>query len=222
MEKAMNYYQFHIGDYVSHTHHLNDEEDLTYRRMLDYYYQSEQPFNDMDIEKIARRIKSYPEIVQQILEEFFEYTDEDLCWHNKRADAEIAKYHLKAESARKANQKRWGSEQYLKSNTDHVLTNNQEPITNNHKPITKKNITPSRPDDVSSGVWEDWLRHRKFHKASVTDTVLSGIRKEAEKAGMPLQSVFELMCIRNWRGFEAEWIKKAAPTNENNMARRVK
>ncbi|NDH69342.1 MAG: DUF1376 domain-containing protein, partial [Gammaproteobacteria bacterium] len=33
----MHYYQFHIGDYKSHTHHLSLLEDLAYRRLLDFY-----------------------------------------------------------------------------------------------------------------------------------------------------------------------------------------
>lgn len=124
----MHYYQFNIGDYLSHTTHLSDEEDLAYRRMLDLYYQSEQPFGK--IELVARRVRSTPEIVRAILEEFF-VQNEHGFWHNPRADEEIEKYHDKAESARKANQVRWS----LKPDADQILTNNQEPITNNHKPI---------------------------------------------------------------------------------------
>ena len=52
----MNYYPFHIGDYISHTSHLSDAEDLAYRRMIDLYYQTEEPFKD--IAWVARRIKS--------------------------------------------------------------------------------------------------------------------------------------------------------------------
>ena len=136
----MNYYQFHIGDYISHTHHLTDEEDLTYRRMLDFYYQSEQPFSNLDVEKIARKIKCHPETVQIILEEFFDHDEDQKSWHNKRADAEIEKYHLKADSARKANQKRWGSDKDLKSDTDQILTNNHKPITINQEYIDRFDI----------------------------------------------------------------------------------
>lgn len=128
----MHYYQFNIGDYLSHTTHLSDAEDLAYRRMLDLYYQTEQPFESIYL--VARKVRSTPEVVETILNEFFE-PDENGLWHNPRADLEISKYHAKADSARKANQKRWGSEADLKSDTDQILNNNQEPITNNQEPI---------------------------------------------------------------------------------------
>jgi len=51
-------------------------------------------------------------------------------WIHTRCDSEIRKYHSKADSARRANQIRWGSEKDLKSDTDQILTNNHKPITN--------------------------------------------------------------------------------------------
>ena len=83
----MNFYPFHIGDYISHTSHLTDAEDLAYRRMIDLYYQSEQPLESA--EKVARKIRSTPKIVQTLLGEYFEQ-DEQGLWHNDRADREIA------------------------------------------------------------------------------------------------------------------------------------
>ena len=138
----MNFYPFHIGDYISHTSHLSDAEDLAYRRMIDLYYQTEKPFQEKDKAKIARRVKSTVEIVETILHEFFEYSFDDGDWHNKRADEEIAKYHAKAESARKANQIRWDKKSDLKSDADQILTKNHEPITKNQdKPIGAKRAT---------------------------------------------------------------------------------
>jgi hypothetical protein len=84
----------------------------------------------------------------------------------------------------------------------------------------EKNNTLQRPEDVSDSVWTDWLRHRKVLRASVTPTVINRIRKEADKARMPLESVLELMCARGWRGFESEWVTKSFP-NENFMGRKV-
>ena len=52
----MNYYQFHIGDYSSHTGHLSEIEDLAYRRMLDYCYLNESGLPE-DVERIARVIR---------------------------------------------------------------------------------------------------------------------------------------------------------------------
>jgi uncharacterized protein YdaU (DUF1376 family) len=130
----MNYYPFHIGDYISHTSHLSDAEDLAYRRMIDLYYQTEEPF--ADVAWVARRVKSTPEIVKLLLEEFFEVDFDG--WRSKRADEEIAKYRAKADSARNANrvksEKKSALITELKSELisepNHNVTNNQEPITN--------------------------------------------------------------------------------------------
>jgi uncharacterized protein YdaU (DUF1376 family) len=124
----MNFYPFHIGDYISHTSHLSDQEDLAYRRMIDLYYLAEQPFNSSST--IARKIRSTVEIVDNILAEFFTLEDDD-CWHNKRIDEEIAKYHDRLTQASKAG-KASAKARFNKRSTTVQPTKNQEPLTNNH------------------------------------------------------------------------------------------
>jgi hypothetical protein len=85
-----------------------------------------------------------------------------------------------------------------------------------------KKIVIDCPSDVNQDVWKDWVTHRKSKDATITETVIKKIRSESEKAGVSFQSALELMCVRNWQGFQADWVKKDQPTNENNMARRVK
>lgn len=103
----MNFYPFHIGDYISHTSHLTDKEDLAYRRMMDLYYMGEQPFPD-DFAWVARRVRADSEIVGNLLNEYFELMDDGL-WHNTRADKEIAKYQFVKESGKKGAEKRWSN-----------------------------------------------------------------------------------------------------------------
>jgi uncharacterized protein YdaU (DUF1376 family) len=158
----MNYYPFHIGDYISHTSHLTDAEDLAYRRMIDLYYQSEQPFTD--VEFVARRVKSTPEIISVLLSDFFVKTEDG--WRNKRADEEIDKYHAKAESARNANkaklEKKSALKSELKSEPKQDATNNQEPITNNHSidvakaPKAKRLSLEELPKE-----WEDFCKKER-------------------------------------------------------------
>jgi uncharacterized protein YdaU (DUF1376 family) len=124
----MNFYPFHIGDYISHTSHLSDEEDLAYRRMIDLYYMNEQPFNDSST--VARKIRASVEIVDAILSEFFEFY-EDNCWHNKRVDEEIAKYHSRLDQASKAG-KASAEARFNKRSTSVQPTKNHEPRTKNH------------------------------------------------------------------------------------------
>jgi uncharacterized protein YdaU (DUF1376 family) len=93
----MIWYKFHIGDYLTHTAHLNEYEDLVYRRLLDLSYMSEEPLS-LDIKAVARKVRLDVEPVEQILNEFFEKTDEGYV--NRRAQAEITKYQAQARNNR--------------------------------------------------------------------------------------------------------------------------
>ena len=127
MEKAMHYYQFHIGDYRAATAHLSNDEDLAYRRLLDMYYDTETPI-PLDIDWVSRRLRLGQDVVESVLKDMFRVSVDG--WIHTRCDSEIKKYHSKADSARKANQIRWGSVKDLKSDADQILTNNHKPITN--------------------------------------------------------------------------------------------
>ena len=198
----MHYYQFNIGDYVSHTRHLSPIEDIAYRRLLDAYYLSERPLNS-GITAVARQIgmREHEEEVSLVLNEFFALTDDG--WINTRADKEIAHFKGKIEQASKAG-KASAERRFNGRSTDVQPNNNQEPITNNHKP---KNNTVAPPSGVTDIVWQDWLTLRKAKKAAVTQTALNGIIKEAGKAGISLQAALETCCARGWTGFKAEWLK---------------
>jgi len=201
----MNFYPFHIGDYAAHTRHLSLMEDLAYRRLIDLYYLSEGSIVG-NWELIARRIgmSEISSDVKYILETFFEQNGEK--WVNKRCDEELAKYWLKAESARNANRAKSEKNSVLKSTLKseplQLPTNNQEPITNNIKTIT--------PDGVSESIFKDYKKLRATKKAPLTETALKGLEREAKKANMSLQSVMELCCERGWSGFKADWVTAEA------------
>lgn len=59
---------------------------------------------------------------------------------------------------------------------------------------------------VSESVAHDFLTLRKAKKAAATETALSGIAREAEKAGIPMQTALETCCKRGWQGFDAAWL----------------
>ena len=204
----MNFYPFHIGDYLSHTSHLSDEEDLTYRRMIDLYYQTEEPFTDTA--KLARKVRSSFEIVGSLLHEFFVY--ENGAWHNKRADVEIAKYKAMKDGGRKGAALRWHKGSDNSPNTLPIpLPNHSLMPTKNQEPRTKNQIkTIPTPSGVSVDLWNDFLVYRKRLKAPVTDRVLARLVKEAELAKMPLDQVLETIIFKGWRSFEASWITQTA------------
>jgi uncharacterized protein YdaU (DUF1376 family) len=197
----MHYYQFNIGDYVSHTRHLSPIEDIAYRRLLDTYYLSERPLNS-GVASVARQIgmREYEQEVGLVLNEFFKLTDEGFI--NGRADKEIAHFRGKIEQASRAG-KASAERRINGRSTDVQPTNNHKPITNNQEP-KKKAIAP--PDGVTESVWQDWLQLRKAKKAAVTQTAVDGIEREARKAGVSLQVALETCCARGWTGFKAEWM----------------
>lgn len=85
----MIWYKFHIGDYLTHTVHLSDAEDLAYRRLLDLYYMSEKMI-PLDTDFVARKIRLDLDITESVLNEFFERTETG--YFNNRCHVEVAKY----------------------------------------------------------------------------------------------------------------------------------
>ena len=92
------------------------------------------------------------------------------------------------------------------------LTNNQEPITNNQEPeVKKKNIKKKKdevekPEDVSEEAWQGWVALRQKKQATVTELVISTLRKEADLLGWTLEQAMSESCLRNWQGFKASWV----------------
>lgn len=154
----MHYYQFNIGDYASHTQHLDPIEDIAYRRMLDYLYLNESIL-PKNIEEIARliRMRTHCDSIAVVLQEFFvEHSD---GYSSKRVDEEIAKFHDKSDKAKLAAESRWGkqpSKSATNAYADALQTQcegnaNHKPLTNNHKPVTNKDqkTMSGNPDDMA-------------------------------------------------------------------------
>jgi len=216
----MHYYQFNIGDYASHTRHLDLLEDLAYRRILDLYYLHERPLNG-DATLVAKQIgmRDDAPIVRDVLNEFFERTDDGYV--NSRADKEIAHYHSKIEQASragKASAERRSNGRSTDVPTDVQPNNKQE--TRNIKQETKKKATVvAMPDGISESVWQDFIALRKSKKAVLTNTALAGLQREAVKAKMTLEQVLATCCERGWTGFKSDWmIGQAIRVNPKDVA----
>lgn len=204
----MHYYQFHVSDYLHDTAHLSIEEDLAFRRLLDLYYTQEKPIPNKTRE-VSRRIRmsKHENAVQTVLEEFFMYDMENDQWFHARCDKTIADYQAKAERNRAVG--KLGGRP--KSNPEETQTvskqnPNHKPLTNNQEPKEKKATPVACPTDVSEQVWQDWLTLRKAKKASVTETVVAGARKEAAKVGWSLEQFLTEWCTRGSQGLKAEWL----------------
>ena len=201
----MHFYSFNIGDYISHTKHLSDMEDLAYRRLLDLYYLHERTLNE-DVAIVARKINmrdNVPE-VETVLEEFF-VLETGKGWTNPRADEEIQKYQSKVQSAIRAGK----ASALARSNASSTTVQpNKKQETLNNKQETYNNKTLKRPRSVKKKVWDDFLKHRKNVKAPLTETALGGITLEAAKANLTLEDALIMCQVRGWRSFKSDWISK--------------
>lgn len=86
----MNYFPFHIGDYTTHTAHLEPMEDLAYRRLMDQYYlrEGELPADVSECARLAR-MKGHQEEIEAVLREFFFLTEKG--WFHGRCDEELSR-----------------------------------------------------------------------------------------------------------------------------------
>ena len=144
----MIWYKFHLGDYITHTTHLSDAEDLAYRRLLDLYYMSETEI-PLNTELVARKIRLDLDITESVLGEFFEKTETG--YFNHRCDAEIARYNKQVENNRSLG-KRGGRPKKTesKSNQNRKLTLTEEDKDINT--ISSVAPTTSRFDEF----WSAW------------------------------------------------------------------
>ena len=216
----MNYYPFHIGDYVSATRHLSWEEDAAFRRLLDTYYITEKliPCDQRAACRLVMaQTDSQREAVRVVLAEFFELTPEG--WTNKRADAEIAEMQRRQQMQREKANKRWHKPEpergIATAQEPHAAASQTDaeamPPTPTPTPVPKKKEKRASalvcPPDVAPQVWDDWVAHRRAKGSSVTETVLSGARVEAQKANLSLSDFLSAWCLNGTQGFKAEWIK---------------
>jgi uncharacterized protein YdaU (DUF1376 family) len=204
----MHYYQFNIGDYKSHTEHLSEMEDLTYRRLLDWYYLHETPI-PLDENEVSRqiRMRSHTDCIAVVLREYFECTADG--WIHHRANKELSKAGDKSQKASESAKARWSKQKdanALPTQSEGNATHNTEHITQDTK-HKKKATVVACPPDVGLQEWEDWLSLRKAKKAPVTETVLKSARKEAERAGITLNAFLTIWCARGSQGLEASWLK---------------
>lgn len=188
----MHYFQFHIGDYASHTRHLSHIEDLAYRRLLDFYYLHENPIKHHDI---ARQIgmREHEQDVLTVLNEFFLSTPDGFV--SPRADKEIQHFHSKVEQASKAGKA--SAERRLNGrSTDVQPTINHKPLTNNH--IVKQNRgSRLHPEFGMPDEWGEFCE--KERPDLVPRKVFDGFRDYwIAKAGAQGVKLDWLATWRNW------------------------
>jgi uncharacterized protein YdaU (DUF1376 family) len=212
----MHYYQFNIGDYNSHTMHLSEIEDLTYRRLLDWYYLHESSI-PLDLNEIARqiRMRSHSDCIATVLQEFFERTADG--WIHHRANKEIEKVGDKSQKASASAKARWSKPKdanALQTQSEGNATHNTLPITQDteHK---KKATIVAPPEGVSDSVWQEFKSLRKAKKAPITQRAIDALTNEANNAGWTLEKALEECVVRGWQAFKADWVAKKGNPADN-------
>jgi len=195
----MHYFQFNIGDYMSHTNHLSLLEDIAYRRLLDLYYLHERPLNS-GVASVARQIgmREHETEVQTVLEEFFKLTEDG--WVNKRADLVIEEYRAKIQQASKAGKA--SAERRLSKRSTVVATDvqpniKQETITKKQEPSSAKKPAKKCPKDFE-----------------VTDDMKTWVKTECPLVDFAEQTKvfrdYEFTAAKSdWVGTWRNWMRKA-------------
>lgn len=156
----MHYYKFNIKDWTRDTAHLSVEEEGVYRRLLDHYYESEQPIPTETQPVIRRlRLKGHEEAMQIVLSEFFKLESDG--YRHKRCDDEIEKYHAKA-SANRENGKRGGRPKDADEPKENPDGFQLEPTDNlNHKPITNNQENNTARIRATACLLKTWIEETK-------------------------------------------------------------
>ena len=165
--------------------------------------------------------------MEYVLGHFFVKTESG--WLNTRADKEIERFKMKSEQAsragkasveRRLNARSTSVEHPLnrystpvdQSATDVQPTKTQDPRTNNQylqKEVKEKASAPRAValdiPEIPRELLADFLKIRQAKKSPLTETAIAGIRREAQKAGIPIAEAVRVCCEYGWQGFRADW-----------------
>jgi uncharacterized protein YdaU (DUF1376 family) len=205
----VNYFNFHIGDYQSHTGHLEPLEDLAYRRMLDWMYLHEKPL-PLDTKELAKfiRMRKHLEEIEYILREFFTITDDG--WTSQRVMSEIEKYRSKSKKAQASAKARWKGKDANAMRTHTGRNANQEPRTNNQKKKTSRKKFSD--DDVAAAryMWQLISMAWPDHKAPNLEAWADDVRLMVERDKRTHREVCELFKFAHHHDFWAKNIRSPA------------
>jgi len=205
----VHYYKFNIADWALHTAHLTLTEEAVYFRLINHYYDTEQPI-PLETQPVIRRLRMGNDsvIATDILSEFFVQTEKGFV--HTRCEALLKEYRKTTKKNRangalggrpkkveassvtqdKPNGLDVGTEEEPKHNP------NQELLTNNHKPITTiKKTTPAKPkyegSDLNFAIkaFEEILKTSPDYKKPNLQTWAKDVRLMREIDGKDLSEM---------------------------------
>lgn len=95
-----------------------------------------------------------------------------------------------------------GGSENISPRTSHSL----EPV-NEPKKTTQKSESEVLLErfGITGQLAKDFIAHRKTKRGAISETQLSRLQKQADKAGISICEVVEICIERNWQGFNASW-----------------
>jgi len=166
----VRWYKFAAAEYQIKTVHLSDAEDLAYRRLLDMAYLSEKPI-PLDVNLVSRRVRIDQDIVEQVLTEFFEKTEQG--FRNRRVEEEVEAYQVIVDRNRRgteasvkkaAERAALGIKRTKKIASSNATSEQDAPLEEGQN--KNKNINPHTPTGGFERFWQTWPSSpRKVGKA---------------------------------------------------------
>ncbi|HHF4387777.1 helix-turn-helix domain-containing protein [Haemophilus influenzae] len=102
-----------------------------------------------------------------------------------------------------------GSENFAlggSENISPITSHSLEPV-NEPKKTTQKSESEMLLErfGITGQLAKDFIAHRKTKRGAISETQLSRLQKQADKAGISICEVVEICIERNWQGFNASW-----------------
>ncbi|WP_196251995.1 helix-turn-helix domain-containing protein [Haemophilus influenzae] len=102
-----------------------------------------------------------------------------------------------------------GSENFAlggSENISPITSHSLEPV-NEPKKITQKSESEILLErfGITGQLAKDFIAHRKTKRGAISETQLSRLQKQADKAGISICEAVEICIERNWQGFNASW-----------------
>lgn len=102
-----------------------------------------------------------------------------------------------------------GSENFALGGSENIsliTSHSLEPV-NEPKKTTQKSESEMLLErfGITGQLAKDFIAHRKTKRGAISETQLSCLQKQADKAGISICEVVEICIERNWQGFNASW-----------------
>src|SRR6185312_1950047 len=196
----MNYYPFHIGDYISATRHLSWDEDMAYRRLLDAYYTREQalPLDRAQVYRLACATTSEQRAaVDSVLSEFFEKTESG--WSNTRCDEVIYEAAEKRAKAAQSARSRWGDANAMRTHSERIANAVPTHCEGNATNTNTNTNTNTKEKTLSAPGFEDfWTAYPNRQAKQAAQKAFAKIAPDSELLAAMLASLAQWRQSDSW------------------------